>query len=62
MSRMDLTEPEKRFVGLLIEVPLHVDLISERSGIPSRKSWASSWGFEIKGIVSQQAGKVVALA
>jgi predicted Rossmann fold nucleotide-binding protein DprA/Smf involved in DNA uptake len=59
---MDLTEPEKRLVGLLTEAPLHVDLISERSGMAVKEALCVLLGLEIKGIVNQQAGKVFVLA
>lgn len=61
-ARMDLTEPEKRLVGLLTEAPLHVDLISERSGMSVKEVLGILLGLEIKGIVNQQAGKVFAIA
>lgn len=61
-ARMDLTEPEKRLVGLLTEAPLHVDLISEKSGMAVKEVLGILLGLEIKGIVNQQAGKVFAIA
>jgi len=59
---MDLTEPEKKLVGLLTEAPLHVDLISERSGMAVEEVLGVILGLDIKGIVNQQAGKEFALA
>jgi DNA processing protein len=61
-ARMELTELEKRLVGLLNETPLHVDLISERSGMAVKEVLGILLGLEIKGIVNQQAGKVFAIA
>lgn len=50
-ARMDLTEPEKRLVGLLTEAPLHLDLIfREEPGWRSMKFLASSWDLKSKAL------------
>lgn len=58
MDISSLSEGEKKIYSLLEREPMHIDLVSERSGLPPQEASSMLVMLEVKGFVLQMPGKV----
>jgi len=56
-----LSDGEKTVYSLLESAPLHIDLVSQRSGLPPQEVSSALMMLEVKGYIKQMPGKVFAV-
>jgi DNA processing protein len=57
LPNLALTEQEKKIYSLLSQEPLHIDLIAQKSGLPTSQALATLLTLELKNLVRQVVGK-----